>query len=204
MTVKPWRPDVLDDPAVHGVDALVLHEAEVEGHRRPVRDDRVGLVAHEPGLEAPDRQRRAEHEALQVVLGQADAELPLQSGPVQRDPPEQLPLGRRRGPRLGAQTLDEGRPVRRRHRREQSGQDPGRIRHAEVPRVDVAPGGLELEGEREDAAGAEDDGRALARVLRAVRHQDEVRRQEVLVGRDQGAEAGAPDLLLPLEDRASG
>ena len=40
----------------------------------------------------------------------------------------------------------------------------------------------------------------LARVLRPIRHQDEVRRQEVPVGLDQGAEARAPDLLLALED----
>ena len=191
---------MLDDTPVHGVHPLVLHQAQVEGDRRPVRDDRVGLLPDGPGLEPPDRERRAEHQALEIVSGERDAELPLQGGPVQRDPPEQLALGGGRRSGIGAQALDERRAVRRRHRGEQPGQDPGRVRHAEVPGVDVAAGGLELEGEREDPAGAEHDRRPLAGVLRPVRDEDEVRGQEVPVRLDEAAEAGAPDLLLALED----
>ena len=152
-----------------------------------------------PGLETPDRERRPEHQALQVVRGEAHAQLPLEGGPIQRDSAEQLPLGGRRRERVGAQPLDERRPVRRRHRREQAGQDPCRVRHAEVPGVDVAASRLDLEGEGEDPPGSEHDRGPLARVLRPVRHEDEVSGEKLSVGVDEAAEAGAADLLLSLE-----
>ena len=65
--------------------------------------------------------------------------------------------------------------------------------------MDVAPGDLELEGEREDPPGAEHDRGPLARVLGPVRHEDEVRREQVAMGLDEAAEARASDLLLALE-----
>ena len=190
---------MLDDPAVHGLGALVLHEPEVESDRRPVGDDRVGFLAHRPGAETADRERRAEHQALQVVRGEPHAQLALERGSIQRDPAEQLTLGGRGRPRVGGQALDERGPVRGGHRREQADQRPRRVRHAEVPRVDVPARRLQLEGEREDPARPEDDGRALRRVLRSVRHQDQVRRQEIAVGRDERPEAGAPHFLLTFE-----
>ena len=166
---------------------------------------RCGMIVLASSPTAPARRPRIVSVGRNIKRsryssGKPDPELPLERRPVQRDPAEQRALGRGRRDRVRGQALDERRPVRRRHRGEQPRQDPGRVRHAEVPGVDVAAGGLELEGEREDAARAEHHRRPLAGVLRPVRDEDEVGRQEVLVRLDEIAEARAADLLLALED----
>ena len=80
-----------------------------------MRNDRVGLRADEPTLQAVDRERWVEHDALDVVGGQANAQVFLERGEVQRQRRHHLPLGRRGSHHVFLEGLDERHPIGRRH-----------------------------------------------------------------------------------------
>ncbi len=191
---------MVEEAPVHGVDPLVLHQPRVEGHRGLVRDDGLRLLPREPAPQAANREGRAEHEALEVLLGQRHSQLPLDAGPVERDAPHQLPLGGGRRDHAILQALHERGPVRGGHGGQEPHQPPGGIRHVEVAGVHVAARRFQRQLEREDAARPEGDRGPAAGVLGAVRDHHEVGVEELLVALGEGPEVLAAHLLLAVED----
>ena len=57
-------PDVVEHALVHRLELLVLDHADVDGDRRPVRDDRIGFGPHEAALQSADGEGRVEHDLL--------------------------------------------------------------------------------------------------------------------------------------------
>ena len=192
--------DVVDHPRVDLVPSLVLHHPDVDGHGGPVGNDGIGLGADEPARQPADGERRVEHDAVEVVVGQAHAQLLREARQIERQLRHHPALRRRRPHHVLLEALDERRAVGSGHGRQQAIELPRRVGHGEVARVQVAPGALDDQLDLHHAARPAGNGGAAARVLGPVRHDDDVGGEQVAMRLGERAEERAADLLLAVED----
>ena len=141
-----------------------------------------------------------EHDAVEVVGGEADAQLLLETWKIERQLRHHPALRRRRPHHVLLEALDERRAVGSGHGGQQAIELPRRVGHGEIARVQVAPGALDDQLDLHHAARPAGNGGAPARVLGPVGHDDDVGGEQVAVRLGERAEERAADLLLAVED----